>query len=606
MSAGALVHSPKNAAGSWAGRDAAAALAVLLAVALCYANSLRVPFLLDDPLPGTRFSLRTRPLVGLSFELNRLVSGGATWSYHLFNAGVHALCGLVLLGVLRRALDLVAPARTPATRALALAVTLSWLCHPLQTATVTYVSQRAEALASLGVLGTLYGFLRALEPSARRWQVFAVASLAFGFLAKEVTATAPLLVLLAEVALVPGTLRANLSRRWRFHGVLWLVSGVLFLMQVAPLLFGAAASAGFGAERALGTLDYARSQPGVILHYLRLVVWPHPLVFDYGWPPARALGEWLPQTLALLVLLGVALGLLLRRAALGFPVAAFFVLLLPSSSVVPIRDLAFEHRMYLALAPALLVSALLVERARARLGASARALGLAALLVLLVLAGLTVRRNHDYRSAVALWTGVVEHAPHHARAYNNLAAALLEEGRVDEAERALARALELAPPTSFVHRNLARIAAERGQLDAAMEHLEQALALHDSAAARSDLALLLRWSGRAAESELHLRRALELEPARASDRLELARLLVARGADAEALAHLERLTAEPPESAAEHLLLGQALSRLARPHEALAEFRRASELDPTSAEARAGATRIQERLEARADSTRDP
>ena len=81
---------------------------------------------------------------------------------------------------------------------------------------------------------------------------------------------------------------------------------------------------------------------------------------------------------------------------------------------------------------------------------------------------------------------------------------------------------------------------------------------------------------------------------------------MARGADAEALAHLERLTAEPPESAAEHLLLGQALSRLARPHEALAEFRRASELDPTSAEARAGATRIQERLEARADSTRDP
>ncbi len=592
------MHTQATTAEAKAARPTGSALALLFALALCYANGLSGPFLFDDPLPGTALTFRARPLVWASFELNRALSGAETWSYHLLNVALHGLCALTLLGVLRRALALALPREPERARAsLTLAVTLLWLCHPLQTASVTYLSQRAEILATLGYLGTLYGFLRALEPSApRRWQALALASLAFGFLAKEIAATAPLLVLLAELTLVPGPLAANLRRRAGFHLLLWLEAGALFLVYVAPHLFASDSSSGFGAHQSFGPLAYLRSQPGVLLHYLRLAFWPHPLVFDYGWPVASALADWLPQTLALGALLSVTLVLLARRAALGLALAAFFVVLAPSSSLVPIKDLAFEHRMYLALAPVLLVVALGVRRACRRVPRLAGSLcGLA----LVGLAAATVQRNRDYRSAVALWSTVVARAPANGRAHNNLASALIDEERMAEAEDELARAKALTPDSSFVYRNLARIAAWRGQLEQAIALLERALALQDAAATRADLALLLRSTGRGPESEPHLVRALELEPERVGERLELARLLLARGQREAAMAQLVRAAerradprrAEVLETLADvHLELGQheaARSALARAL-ALPEASR----DP------ARAARLQARLEA--------
>ncbi len=558
----------------------------MLAVALCYANSLRVPFLFDDPLPGVALHFRTRQLVWASFALNRALSGADTWSYHVLNALVHLACGFLLLGVLRRALALARPAAPACAHAnLALVVTLLWLVHPLQTASVTYLSQRAEALATLGYLGTLYGFLRALDaPAPRRWQAFALASLAVGFLSKETVATAPLLVLLAEHALVPGTLRANLRRRWRFHLALWLVACALTLLVIAPKLFAPESSSGFGRHESFGPLDYLRTQPGVVLHYLRLVFWPHPLVFDYGWQLARTPAQWLPQALALGALALGALVWLARGAPLGLALTSFFVVLLPSSSVVPIKDLAFEHRMYLPLAPLLLLAALALRHAAAQAGPRAmRLLPWVAAAALAALGLVTVRRNHEYRSAVALWSTVVERAPANARAHNNLASALLDleppsRVQVDEAERLLTRARELAPETSYVHRNLARVAAARGEIGAAIAALEHALALEDSAAARGDMALLLRLSGRARESEPHLRRALELEPGRTQTRLELGRLLAALGRPAEARDELVRVAerAGPAQGAAlealsaAHAALGERAAAMAALEQALA------------------------------------
>ena len=108
----------------------------------------------------------------------------------------------------------------------------------------------------------------------------------------------------------------------------------------------------------------------MILHYLRLAFWPHPLVLDYGWPVAQTVGEILPGAI-------VVGGLAWRRPSMpcwrgpawGFLGAWFFLILAPTSSVMPLADLAFEHRMYLPLAAVVTVTVLggyrlLVEIAR--------------------------------------------------------------------------------------------------------------------------------------------------------------------------------------------------------------------------------------------------
>src|SRR5688572_28734465 len=128
---------------------------VVLAVAFAYHNSFSVPFLFDDIVsivenPAVRkFSLTSvlgleqasglttsgRPILALSLALNHTVSGDAVWSYHVVNVAIHALAGLLLMGVVRR--TLLMPAMQPRYGAVALPlaalVALVWALHPLQT-----------------------------------------------------------------------------------------------------------------------------------------------------------------------------------------------------------------------------------------------------------------------------------------------------------------------------------------------------------------------------------------------------------------------------------------------------------------------------------------
>src|SRR5205085_3611363 len=92
------------------------------------------------------------------------------------------------------------------------------------------------------------------------------------------------------------------------------------------------------------------TQFGVIVHYLRLALWPDALVLDYAWPVARTAAAIIPFAVIIISLMAATLWALARRPAVGFLGAWFFLILAPTSSVMPIADLAFEHRMYLPLA----------------------------------------------------------------------------------------------------------------------------------------------------------------------------------------------------------------------------------------------------------------
>jgi len=107
-------------------------------------------------------------------------------------------------------------------------------------------------------------------------------------------------------------------------------------------------TAGFGIEKSWWS--YACSQFGVIIHYLRLSFWPSPLILDYKADPARTAIQIVPWAVMIGILLAGTAAALLRRWAVGFLGVWFFLVLAPTSSVVPVDDLIFEHRMYLALA----------------------------------------------------------------------------------------------------------------------------------------------------------------------------------------------------------------------------------------------------------------
>ena len=255
------------------------------------------------------------------------------------------------------------------------------------------------------------------------------------------------------------------------------------------------------------------SQPGVLLRYLRMAVWPHPLVFDYAWPPPRNLGEIVPALVLISLLVFGTIWALRRRSPLGFLGAWWFLILAPTSSIIPLADRAFEHRLYLPLASmvALIVCAgyrlLWSVRMSPRLR-SGMAPGIAVVMIL-ALGQATIRRNWDYRSDVAIWADTVGKRPSNPRAHHNLGKALASQGVFPEAIAQFTEALRLTPHYEDAHYNLGLAYAKLGRDQEAMFHYREALRLnpHDRDAVVNVMKLLERHSSSdAAWSEVRLDR----------------------------------------------------------------------------------------------------
>ncbi|MFN8641591.1 MAG: hypothetical protein U0802_08040 [Candidatus Binatia bacterium] len=107
-------------------------------------------------------------------------------------------------------------------------------------------------------------------------------------------------------------------------------------------------TAGFRVE-GIGPWQYLITQFGVISWYLRLFLLPVGQVFDYGWPFAESFwrAEVLLPLAFLLAVVAAAVWAFPRYRLATFCIAWVFVTLAPTSSLLPLKDAAFEHRMYL-------------------------------------------------------------------------------------------------------------------------------------------------------------------------------------------------------------------------------------------------------------------
>lgn len=505
--------------------------------AVVYVNSLTGAFLFDDHPAITEnpflrrwwpiwnlFTAPTettpagRPLVSLTLAINHALGGLNVVGYHLINVAIHLLASLTLFGIVRRTLAFLPTwRRDPTTAAwLAGATALLWMLHPLQTQSVTYIVQRAESLMGLSVFLTLYCTIRGAfaSPGTAAWHAAAIVACFAGMSSKESMVVAPLLVALYDrIFLSPSWRAAWQQRRWLYLGLagswLWLA----VLVSTSPRPF----TAGFGMQGPT-PWDYALTQCGVILYYLRLTVVPAPLVQDYyDWPLTQHTLEAMPAATILMLLLAATGWALRHRPPLGFLGAWFFATLAPSSSVMPISDLIFEHRMYLPLASLMVLAVCggwtLMQR-RAHDPRRRRAIGVSLVIVVAGLFGaMTIARNADYRSEVSIWQDTARKRPRSARAHNNLGSALAAEGRLAEAMAHYREALHAEPEYADAYYNLGIAYFRQGQVEIAIRHYRKALSLRpDDAVIHNDLGVALSQRGQFDEALAHLTKALALRP----------------------------------------------------------------------------------------------
>ncbi|MEO6568411.1 MAG: tetratricopeptide repeat protein, partial [Opitutaceae bacterium] len=494
MTSHSLPHSTGAAISSGRGRPTwIAALVIAAAIVAAYVTSFRGALVFDD-LPGIANNptirdlshpelllvaigpqggtLSGRPVPNFTLALNYAISGDELWSYHAANLLIHVAAALTLFGIVRRTLlrPLLAEHFGSNAGAIALGVALLWGVHPLQTESVTYLVQRVESLMGLFYLLTLYCFLRAIDsPEARRgWYVRAFFACLFGMGCKEVMVTAPVVVALYDRTFVAGSWREALRTRWKFYGALlstWIALGGLVVASG-----GRGGTAGY--EVGVNAWSYLLTQCEVIIDYVKLSFWPFFLAFDHNVPLALGISQVWPQALVLCALLGTTVYFLIRRPVAGFLCATFFLILAPTSSIVPVADAMVEHRMYLPLAVIVTFVVVGMHRQSGRLAPLIWS-GLA-----VVLGATTAIRNLDYRSPLTLWEDTVKKIPGSPRAHNNLGAYLLSDGRLEAAREHFSTALRLKPNYASAHYNFGQLLEKTGQVEEAIQSYETATRLN--------------------------------------------------------------------------------------------------------------------------------
>jgi tetratricopeptide (TPR) repeat protein len=475
---------------------------------------------------------------------------------------------------------------------------------------VTFISQRAESLMGLFYLLTLYCFVRCVEsqepcgalstdstgsppagsghPAPKRtacrerrtkagvgWLLASIFSCLFGVMSKEIIVTAPVMVFLYDKTFVAGSFRAAWQRRWPYY--LGLASVWLLLARLMTGLNQRAV--GFG--QGVTWWNYALTSCRSVVLYLKLAIWPHPLVFDYGTNAivVQHAAEIAPYALVLaVVLVGTAIALW-RWPAAGYAGAWFFVILAPTSSVVPVvLSPTAEHRVYLSLAAmiALVVLGLhtLVGR-RSFLLFAAVAVGLG---------WLTIQRNKDYHSELTILSDTVAKCPGNERAHENLGYVFSEiPGHLPDAISEYQAALRDKPDFAEAHDNLGAILAGiPGRALEAIAHFEAALRSYpDFAEAHNNLGIVLATiPGRLPEAISHYEAALKMDPGSVATHYNLGNAFLQQGRYSVACEQYEEALKLSPNFLEGHLNLGITFEKIGRPSDAIDQFEAALQIKP--------------------------
>jgi len=600
-------------------------LVVVAAGLLAYANSFDKAFVFDDQkqiidnprlrdlsdlsaVMGSR-----RPITDLTFALNYQLHGLDVTDYHVINVTVHILAALILFGIVRRTLmlDSLRGRFGRAAPWLAVATALIWVVHPLQTQSVTYLIQRAESLMGMFYLLTVYCVLRGATSTVRwPWYLAGVAACALGMGSKAVMVTAPLAVLLYDRAYLSRSWGALVRRRWVVHVLLLMTWSVLLVTNVAPQVLRTSnrnATVGFGVAQ-FTPMQYLATQPGVIIKYLKLSVWPASLCIDYAWnaPVAPSDGrraiQWgqvvLPGAVVCALLL-LTFWLLVRRPAVGFVCAWFFLVLAPTSSFIPIKDPIFEHRMYVSLVSVAVVAVVAVfcivrdltaERPTGPLIRAAVGTVLC-VMVTVPLVAATRNRNEDYQSKFVMWQDAVSKRPDNPRAYLGVgvewfqsATAYRPNINLPELEQAglnFREAVTLDPNYGEAWYNLGNVLFEQGKYEESADAYERSLAGGWSAAALNyNYGNALKLLGRLDEAIQQYRLAIQLDPTHTKAHVNMGNALLDKGdTDAAIEMYREALAIDANHFMA-YFNLGGVLMRQKSYAEAIEAFDRALAIDP--------------------------
>ncbi len=420
---------------------------------LLYANTLGHDFVLDDFIvtQNNRFVMEGfaglkdifshgflfgfngmndqsyRPLVLANLAIETALFGSNPGVHHFFNVLFYALSGVILLAFLKRVFR-------EHSIWLPLGITALFLAHPIHTEVVANIKSRDEILSFLFGISCLYCVLKYSDSNHIKWLIAGVTTYFLSILSKETG--------LAFFGLVPFTLyffsNKNLGDILKISAV-FLGAVILYFIIRFSVMDSITFAEDMGkinnSLMGLSGTEKLATQIYILGKYVWLLIFPHPLSFDYSFNqiPGVGFGNWkvLLSLVAYLAMAGFLVYGLIRKHILSFGVLIFLcMLVLVSNILTQVGATMAERFIYSSsLGFCLIVGYLLYHYFYSKNSIiKNKNIYFALLGVILILYSIkTITRNSDWKNAQTLFASGLVTAPNSARAQNHYASYLRME-----------------------------------------------------------------------------------------------------------------------------------------------------------------------------------
>lgn len=457
------------------------AILILVATAcLVYANTLDIPWYLDDyhaivdnqGIHNFRFSIKNiflpRGIPNLTFAFNYYLGGTNTFGYHLVNIALHLINSVLLFSIFRHLFN--------KNIWLALFGALIFLVHPVQTQSVNYIVQRSVLLSTFFAFSSIFVYIKAkirlsnngfLE--TRHLILYSTALLLFllSVSSKQNTATLPaILLILDNCFLNKARFKENLKYIAPFFIIPTILASIIILL---PMIKGVSITS-IATVRELSNLEhlspinYFATELEVIFTYLRLFIFPVWLKLDYAFPVATNVASLKNLCFLFIHILIISFSIFIakKRPFFSLGVFWFYIALIVESTFIPL-DPIFEHRLYFPV-----VGLIISICSFFQLTTYNKKHLTFGIILLLSLGSLTFARNNLWRNPIDFTLDNISKAPHSEGLWVALSGRYMEKARYKEALEAVDKAKNINNKYPHIYINSSSIYIKTGELSQAL------------------------------------------------------------------------------------------------------------------------------------------
>lgn len=369
-----------------------------------------------------------RPVLIISFAIDRLLWGNNPLGYHLTSILLQAINGILIFLLISYLFK---------NRLLAFLTSVLFIIHPVQSEAVVYASGRTDPLMLLFCLSSILLLLKSTKTQNINLPLYSSSIFLFllAVLSKEIAVILPFLVVLAYFTYMKLN-RNNLSRLVILISPFLFLDAFYVLLRLTVLNFA-------------DTLNFYSSVniynshltvrlftfTSAFLQYVKVLIFPKDLIFSRDITILTSVIN--PTTIVFIIILTVIFLLSVklwgRNKLFLFSTVWFFIGLIPVSGIIPINNIVAEHYLYLpSVGFFLFISYLFTWIFGKSKNRNMRYFFMASITVLIaILSTRTIIRAFDWRDAVTFYTVSLKQSPGNIPMQNNLAMTYADMGQLD-------------------------------------------------------------------------------------------------------------------------------------------------------------------------------